>query len=155
MSDIEVIPAGISPACKYKPQACEAILEIASKGGHISTMMNAVGIRSKSTWASWKQRYPEFKEAVEHAEIISQSFYEQLGLQGIMGTIPNFNATTYALVMNNKFSNEYKRNPSGSGPTEITFNTVNMSSDQVSEKIAQKIERLKSLGVVLNVGQDE
>jgi hypothetical protein len=48
--------------------------------------------------------------------------------------------------MNNKFGNEYKRNASSTEVT-ITNNTLNLTSEQVTEKIAQKMEKLKSLGV--------
>jgi hypothetical protein len=130
----------------YTTNMCQQIIDIASQGGHIPAMMDAIGIKSKDTWYRWQKEYPEFKDAVNQAEIKSQAFYEHLGLKALLGEIPHFSATTYALIMNNKFGNEYKRNASSTEVT-ITNNTLNLTSEQVTEKIAQKMEKLKSLGV--------
>jgi hypothetical protein len=130
----------------YEPEFCETIQKVASAGGHIPSMMKAVGIKSKATWYKWQRDFPEFKDAVEEAELLSQAFYEELGLQGMMGKIPNFNATTYIFMMHNKFNTEYKRNPTAT-EVNITNNTLNLSSDQMAQKIAQKLEKLKTLGI--------
>lgn len=147
--DSNLIKRGPKP--QFKPEYCDAITSIASSGGHIPAMMLSIGIKSKDTWYRWQREYPEFKEAVEFAEIISQATHEEIGLQGMTGKIPNFNSTTYALIMNNKFGKDYKRNPNGSSGSSteinITNNTMNLTSEQVQQKIAQKLEKLKSLGV--------
>lgn len=151
--DVEVVHTGevvkTGPKPKFEPRFCEDITEVAAAGGHIPAMMLKIGIKSKDTWYRWQREYPEFKEAVEFAEIISQAAHEEIGLKGMTGQIPNFNSTTYALIMNNKFGKDYKRNPNGSGGTEIniTNNTMNLTSEQVQQKIAQKLEKLKSMGV--------
>lgn len=132
--------------CNYKSEYCSKILSVANIGGHIPAMMVEIGIKSKDTWYRWQREYPEFKEAVEYADIISQAFYEELGLKAVQGKIKDFSATTYALLMNNKFGKDYKRNPSNT-EINITNNTLNLTSEQVQQKIAQKLEKLKSLGV--------
>jgi len=145
----KLLPVKRGPKNKYTPEMCDAIVAAASSGGHIPEMMLSIGIKSKDTWYRWQKENPEFKEAVEYSKIVNQAFYEKIGLKGIMGEIPNFNATTFALMMNNKFGDEYKRSHSGNGPTEITVNTVNYNEEQTTEKIAQKLEKLKALGVDL------
>jgi len=137
------------PESRYTPDMCDRILKIASEGGHTAKMMMELGIASKETFYRWQNENPEFKEAYALSKLVSQAYYEELGLQGAIGEIPNFNASTYALIMNNKFSDEYKRSGSGSH-TEITVNTLNLSPEQIENKIAQKLERLKSLGVTLD-----
>ncbi len=145
----ELVVLKPGPGTKYEETACLKVVEAASRGAHIPGMMLSLGVKSKDTWYRWQKEYPEFKEAVEFAKVVSQAFYEELGLAGIQGKIKDFNATTFALMMNNKFGEEYKRSSSGGGNTEITLNTVNYSSDQVNQKIAQKLEKLKSLGLDL------
>ncbi len=145
-----ILAPKVGAPIKYNPLMCETIFDVAKVGGHIPAMMLRLGIRSKDTWYRWQEEYPEFKEAVAFAKIISQAFHEHIGLQGAMGEIPNFNASTYALIMNNKFSDDYKRSSSGAGNTEITMNTINYTAEQINEKIAQKLEKLKSLGVDFN-----
>lgn len=131
---------------KYTKDVCEKIIEAAGQGAHIPGMMVAAGIASKETWYNWIERHPEFKEAVERAKVISQAVYEQIGFKGTTGQIKGFNATSWAMIMNNKFGDEYKRNDTG-GHTEVTINQLNLSPDQVEQKIQQKMERLKSLGI--------
>ena len=134
------------PKSKYSPSMCDDILKVASEGGHVASMMIKLGIASKETFYRWQNENPEFKEAYNLSKLMSQAYYEKLGLSGILGEIPNFNSSTYALIMNNKFSDEYKRSGSGGSHTEITLNTLNMSPEQIDSKIAQKLEKLKSLG---------
>lgn len=144
----ELLPAG-RPST-YKPEYCEKIIDAAAQGKHIAGMMMAINVKSKETWYEWKKKYPEFNSAVEFAtNVVSKAFYEEVGLRGMMGEIEKFNATTWATVMNNKFKDEYSRGPNGAG-TEITINTVNYSSEEMTQKIAQKLEKMKSLGVDLS-----
>jgi hypothetical protein len=136
------------PESKYTPSMCQTLTEIASRGGHVAEMMINLGISSKETFYRWQNENPEFKEAYALSKLVSQAYFERVGLHGALGEIPNFNATTYALIMNNKFPDEYKRSGSGSH-TEITVNTLNLSPEQIESKIAQKLEKLKSLGVTI------
>lgn len=136
---------------KYHPSMCDTIIEVAAQGGHIAEMRLAIDCRSKETWYYWQDTYPEFKEAVEYAQLVSQAFYEKIGLKGACGQIKYFNATTYALIMNNKFGDEYKRTNSGAN-TEITINQLNMSPEQLEQKIQAKMKLLESMGV--NLGTD-
>lgn len=135
------------PQPKYKQEYCDIIVKAAAEGKHIPGMMMSIGVRSKDTWYRWQREYPEFKEAVEYADIVSQATHEDIGIKGMTGQIPGFNSTTYALVMNNKFGGDYKRNPSTATEINITNNTLNLTPEQVQQKIAQKLEKLKSLGV--------
>ena len=92
---------------KYNSDMCTKIIDAATKGKHITGMMLAINCKSKATWYKWQEEHPEFKEAVEYSKHISQGFYEELGLLGTTGQIKNFSATTYALIMNNKFKEDY------------------------------------------------
>lgn len=139
------------PKSKYTPNMCQIIIDIAAQGGHIAAMRNALGGISKDTWYAWKDKYQEFKDAVDHAEAVSQEFYENIGLNGITGHLKGFNSTAYIHLMSNKFKEDYSR--SGDSKTEInvTNNTVNLTSEQVTQRIAQRLEQLQNLGVdILN-----
>lgn len=133
------------PVSKYSPDMCDKIKSAAAEGKHIAGMMCEIGISSNETWYRWQKEHPEFGKAVKEADIISLAFYEENLLRGALGEIPGFNATAMATIMNNKFRKEYSR--SGTGGTEITFNTLNLSDSEKMQKITQKLERLKSLGV--------
>ncbi len=132
---------------KYSPLVCDKIVAAAAEGAHISGMMLAAGIKSKDTWYRWIKEYPDFAEAVEYAREISLAYHEKMGHDGAYGKIKNFNATAHALIMNNKFKEEYSRN--GSGPTtEITVNTINLTDSEKMEKIKQKLQFLRKTGLL-------
>lgn len=154
--EIEVIPHNkTGPKRKFESWMCDKIIEVAQTGGHIPAMCAAIGIRSEDTFHRWKREYPEFKEAYEEARTVSKGVYENLLLQGAMGTIPHFNFNAVAMIMNNKFPDEYKRGANGSNTnTEITINQLSLTPEQVDYKISQKLEKLKSMGIEL-IGHDE
>ena len=140
----------------YQPWMCDKIIEIASKGGHRAQMIVALGIRSDTTLDTWCDKYPEFKEAYALSKIYSQAFYEDLNLKGTMGEIDRFNVTGLALTMNAKFPDEYKRPGSGGSTnnTEININSINLSPQQIDNKIAQLLEKFKAQGLEWDGGSD-
>lgn len=144
------------PKSKYQPWMCDKIVEIAEQGGHIAAMCQAIGIKSEDTFHRWKKEHQEFADAYEEAKTMSKGVYENILLQGAMGKIPGFNFNAIAMIMNNKFPTEYKRGANGSSTnTEITINQLNLTPEQVQYKISQKLEKLKSLGVDLEVVQHD
>jgi hypothetical protein len=71
-----------------------------------------------------------------------------------MGEIPGFNVTAMAMIMNNKFPESYSRGTGGNNSenTSITINNLNLTPAQINDRIAQKLERFKSLGIELETG---
>lgn len=136
------------PKCKYEYWMCAKIKEIAGSGGHIPAMCRAIGINSEDTFHRWKREIPEFKEAYEEAKMISKSVYENILLQGAMGQIPHFNFNSVAMIMNNKFPDEYKRGANGSNTnTEITINQLNLTPEQIDYKIQALLEKRRARGI--------
>lgn len=149
--DVEVVKLKPGPESNFNADwMCEKIIEVARNGGHQAAMMLAIGVRSTDTFYRWLEQYPEFKNAYEYSKVVSKAFYEDIGLKGALGMIPGFNFHSYAMTMNNKFPEDYKRSATG-GNTEITINTMNLSPDQLDSKIAQKLEQLKAFGVEMDV----
>lgn len=149
MTDQEVIKVRPGPKSKYTPEACQAVIDAAARGEHVSGMILAAGAKSKQTYYNWRNEYPEFDAACKDAELVSQAYWEKIGQMGIQGLLKGFNATAWIMVMNNKFKDEYSRSGSG-GHTEITMNTLNLSDSEKMQKITQKLEKLKALGVDLD-----
>ena len=148
MEEIKTI-AKVGRKSKYTPEACQAVVDAAARGEHVAGMILAAGATSRQTFYNWRKEHPEFDQACKSAELISLAFYEKVGQMGIQGLIKGFNATAWIMVMNNKFKDEYSRSGSGSN-TEITVNTLNLSDSEKMQKIAQKLEKLKALGVDLD-----
>lgn len=126
---------------------CNTIIQVAKEGGHQAAMLVALDIRSKDTFNRWCKEFPEFGEAYEWSKVVSRAKWEDIGYKGATGQIDHFSASTYAIIMNNKFGDEYKRSGTG-GHTEITVNnnTLNLSAEELQKKIEQTTARLKLLG---------
>lgn len=134
-------------ATKYKKQMCEQIIEVAEQGGHVAQMCVAIGVRSRDTFYRWIKEHDDFREAYETSKLYSRAFYENLLLQGAQGQVKGYNFNSVAMVMNNKFSDEYTRSVNGSN-TEITIGSVNnatIDTDKLLEKAAELSAQLKTL----------
>jgi hypothetical protein len=139
---------------KYNPEFCDIILEVAERGGHKAEMSRLMGI-NEDTFTEWCKTYPEFGRAWTDSKTISKAFYENLLLKAACGQIDKFNFNSVAMIMNNKFGDEYRRSANGgAGNThvEITNNTLTMADTRsIDEQIAHKLQHLNSLGLQLNV----
>lgn len=155
--DFEVISPKRGAPSKYESWMSEKIIEIAEQGGHIAQMCVAIGVKSEDTFHRWKKEIPEFGDAYDQAKVVSKAFYENLLLRGAAGLIPGFNATAMAMIMNNKFSDDYKRNASGNGDTQIniTHNTLAISQEDQMLQIQGKLEKLKALGIDFNPAKQD
>lgn len=138
---------GVGRASCYEPWMCDKIIQIAKKGGHIAAMCAAIGVRSESTFHLWRRDNPEFAEACACAEMHSKVFYEDLLLKCATGANKDINIRALERILSAKFRDEYRE--SSQNNTEITINNLNLTPDQLTAKIAQKMAVLKSAGVAL------
>lgn len=133
----------VHKATKYEPWMNEAVIDVARNGGHVAQMCHKIGIKSFETFYRWLERYPKFKESYDESKLISQSCYEEIGFQGMLGQIKGFNFSTWAMIMNNKFSKDYKRSATGqSSGTEINIGTFNQLKQLDRVQLLEKAELL-------------
>lgn len=128
----------------YEPWMGDKIKEVASQGGHVAAMCVSIGIKSKDTFYRWINEYPDFKDAYEEAKLLSLKFYEELSLRMALGDIKG-DAKTLAIILNNKFKDDYSRSANGAG-TEINIGSINtiekLSSDELDAKIKQLTKKI-------------
>lgn len=139
---------------KYEPWMCEKIIEAAKQGKHVAGMCVAIGINSRDTFYRWLNEYEDFDQAYKESKLMSQDFYEDVGLAGMLGKIKNFNFNSWVTTMNNKFSDEYKRNATGSN-TEINIGSINTIEQLNTEQLDEKIESLQERLNLIPEGADE
>lgn len=152
MTKGEYIPKKQGPKSKYNPKFCEVIKEAAAKGSHVAGMCVAIGIASEDTFFRWVREIPEFNEAYKEAQLISKAFYEEQLLRGSLGLVKGFNATSMAMIMNNKFPEDYKRGAGGSN-TEINIGSINSIAVD-PEELDRKLEEAKAKLRALNHDPD-
>ena len=153
----EVLPKE-KHATKYRPEMCDTIIQVAREGGHVAGMCLAIGIRSRDTFYRWLDEYPEFNEAYQEARLQSQAFYENVLIAGACGKIDKFNFNAIAMIMNNKFPEDFKRGVSGGSNTEINIGSINsiekLDSDALDAQIA-KLQKKLNLVPVQNDGSED
>lgn len=130
---------------KYNPLMCETLIDIAADGGHVEDMIIELGI-SRDTFYRWIKDYPDFGAAFNESKEYSKRFFGQILLAGGLGKIKNFNFNAIAMILNNKFPDEYRRSATGSN-TEINIGSINtieqLTSTELDKKIAQLQKKLQ------------
>ncbi len=143
----ELLPKRVR-STKYKASMCEEIIDIASNGGHVAQMCVKLGIRSKDTFYRWLNENSDFQDAYSESKLVSQTYYERILLMGALGQIERYNFNSMAMILNNKFGDDYKRSSTGSN-TEINIGSINSIEQLDSEALENKIKQLNDkLGYV-------
>lgn len=96
-----------SPASKYDPAMCQTMIELGKEGASQKIIWSALGI-SKATAANYKEKYPEFAEALDLALVHSQAYWERMMLANVDNK--NFNTRMVEIAVRGQFSDTYKEN---------------------------------------------
>lgn len=62
----------------YDPEYCDLVIKLASQGKSKAQMAATIGTTRQTMW-SWMQQYPEFLDAMNHAEELCQQWWEDMG----------------------------------------------------------------------------
>jgi hypothetical protein len=151
--------AKTGPKTKYSDWMCDCICEVASiPGQYQSAMLWELGKRlgskrpiSPDTFARWRKEYPEFEDAWQQSQIISQANDEKAVMDFATGKTKG-NATAFALLFNAKYREEYKPPQDNNGNTTINNNLVfdNLSLEELKYRIARSSEVLRKSGMIIN-----
>lgn len=98
----------------YDPfTAVPLVMELGCEGASITEMSVALGILP-NTLNAWRKEHPEFDEAMCHALMISQAWWERVGRLNIFNS--QFNSSLFMMHMSNRFG--WSRNVNGKFETE-------------------------------------
>lgn len=92
---------------KYDPAMCQTMVELGKEGASQKIIWSALGI-SKATAAAYKEKYPEFAEALDLALVHSQAYWERMMLANVDNK--NFNTRMVEIAVRGQFSDTYKEN---------------------------------------------
>lgn len=88
----------------YKPEYCEAVLEMGAEGKSITQMAATLGF-DKSTLLDWKAAHEDFASALTRATALSQKWWEDRGQMGLGDR--NFNAALWMKIVASRFRDDY------------------------------------------------
>ena len=92
----------MSRLSKYKPEFCEMLVEHMTLGYSFESFAADANV-NQDTLINWSKNHPEFMEAKRLGYSKCLKFWEKIGIAGVLGKVPNFNATTYIFNMKNRF----------------------------------------------------
>lgn len=81
------------------------MIELGKEGASQKMIWSVLGI-SKATAASYKEKYPEFAEALDLALVHSQAYWERLMLANVDNK--NFNTRMVEVAVRGQFASDYK-----------------------------------------------
>lgn len=92
---------------RYKPEYCKLLVDHMSKGFSFESFAGVVHV-SRKTIYNWldpqkNQSYQEFLHAKQIGAAKCQEFWERVGINGALGEIRNFSASSYIFNMKNRF----------------------------------------------------
>lgn len=93
-------PVGSPP--KYREEFCEMVIEHMAKGFSVESFGGVAGV-TDNTIHTWMRTHKNFYASVKIGSSRSRRFWEQLGIDGASGKIPNFNAATWIFNLKNRF----------------------------------------------------
>ena len=125
----------------YNPfEAVPMVMELGCEGASITEMTVALGI-IPATMRAWRKDHPEFDEAMEHALLISQAWWERVGRLSIFND--RFNSSLFMMHMSNRFG--WSRNVNGKFESETKETKRLEVSVEVSDDPDRKRQVLRIL----------
>ena len=86
---------------KYRKEMCEEVIRFMAQGFSKAECSAHLGI-SEETFHQWKKSKPEFSEAVKEGSRQSSLWWAKIGMAGMTGKVPGFNATVWIFNMKNR-----------------------------------------------------
>lgn len=92
---------------KYDPSMDEIALSGFREGKSIVGVCCALGI-SRETYYQWRddKEHP-FHRIAKQGEMLSQQFWEEIGLKGVVGQVDKFAGSSWQFTMKNRFRADY------------------------------------------------
>ena len=123
MTQIEISEAKFGRPSSYRAEYCEKLIEHMKTGKSFPSFGALVGVHFDTLY-EWVKQFPEFSEAKKMGETHAFLFWEHLGMQGIQGQLPKFNATGWIFSMKNKFRKVEQSELRSEKEAEVDYNRI-------------------------------
>lgn len=87
---------------KYRLECCDVVLELMKKGFSKRAVASALGI-CRDTLYQWCRVNQRFSYTCEVGEAMSQKYWEEIGMLGMLGKIKGFKASVWIYIMKSRF----------------------------------------------------
>ena len=107
---------------KYKPEMCQQAIDFMSKGFSKAETSAELGI-SRETLNQWEKSNDEFSDAIKEGERQSALWWAKMGMAGMTGKVPGFNATIWIFNMKNRHGWADKQEINLGGKLEVNIDS--------------------------------
>lgn len=115
---------------KYRPECCAIAVAKGQEGASKTEIAVACGA-SRKTLDYWREKHPEFDEAMEQAEMHAQVWWEKRGRDLVTGVIEKGSATAFIFQMKNRFRADYPDRVEHTGKDGAAI-TLTLSKDDAA-----------------------
>jgi transcriptional regulator with XRE-family HTH domain len=121
---------------KYRPEMLEQILELMAQGMSQAEVAREIGI-SKRTWLNWKEKNPDFADAVDEGTWRSLGWWERQGRSNLSAG-KEFNHILWMMNVKNRFPAEWREKQDVAHTLEVSLVDLVAKSMEVKEKKEDK-----------------
>lgn len=87
---------------KYREEFCDMLIEHMAKGLSYKSFAPVCDTHHRNM-ERWEKKFPEWRRAKLKAADACRKFWEQLGIDGVKGSVKNFNSAVWIFNMKNRF----------------------------------------------------
>jgi hypothetical protein len=123
----------------YKPEYCEAVIEMGRKGYSVVEMAAEIGVGRTTLERDWPSDHPEFSQAMTHARECSQAWWERIGRDNLI--IPHMGGTFQASVWSRSMAARFPHDWRESSKVDHTSSDGSMSPKDASAAVLDALKR--------------
>lgn len=86
---------------KYKPEYCEAVIEMGKKGYSMAEMAAECGVDKTTLTRDWPNAHPEFSNALKTAVTLGESYYARAARENLDNH--KFNTPLWSRIMGSQY----------------------------------------------------
>ena len=124
---------------KYRPEMCSTVVKLMSDGKSVTQVAASLGVARNKIykWAKDEDK-PEFKEAFQLGQTMSEAWWEDFGRRGTMGELPNFKPVSWIYTMKCRFRDRWMDR------TESKIEFSDAAKDLSNKELEEKLKVLLS-----------
>lgn len=132
------MPNPVGRPTKYKEEYCDMLIRHMESGLSFDSFAAVIKVNRDSLY-EWVKVHPEFSDAQKEAYSQNLLFWEKIGISGMVGRIPDFNATVWIFNMKNRHGWRDKQDVDHTGVIQLQ----RLSPEEIETRIQKALDYLK------------
>lgn len=137
----EVIPRSPGRPSVFSQQHLDDLQPLLTKGYSVTRICAEWDI-SRDTFYRWLRDHDSFKAEYEKHEAKRDAYWEEMGLAGMTGQLPKFNAPAF-MFLAQKVTKSLREDPVKTQQTQINIENYNTATQLTDAELAERLAALK------------